>query len=217
MGEILARVTKFMVEGGSFMWIIAFVAVVGLAISIERFIALFFKYSIDANQFMDQVRKLILADQIDRAIKLCAQAQDAALARIVKAGLQKANKSGDEVATAVEEAMLEILPKVTERTDYLFQVAQVATYFGLLGTIFGMIDAFEAVAHAAPENKATALASAISVAMNTTALGLVVAVPASVVVTALKGTTNKIISDVDLHSKRLVTMLAARAKGQPIT
>lgn len=210
----LQNAWKFMDSGGTFMWVIACVAIVGIIIAAERFMALVFKYNLEANAFMDQIRKLILANHIDRAIKLCAQARDASLARVVKAGLQKANKGGEEIQSAVDEAILEVVPEITKRTDYLFLVAQIATYLGLLGTIFGMIDAFDAVANAPPEEKATALAAAISVAMNTTALGLVVAVPASVVVGLLKGLTNKILAELDLHSAKLTNLLGQRAKGQ---
>lgn len=211
---MLASVAKFMIEGGAYMWIIAFTAVVGIAIAIERFVFLYFRFNLDAGAFMEQIRKLVMANHIDRAIKLCAQAKDAALARVVKAGLQRANKSEDEIANSVEEAILEVLPDLTKRTDNLPIIAQVATYLGLLGTIFGMIDAFAAVANAPPEEKATALAAAISVAMNTTALGLLVAIPTTVVYTWLKNLTNKIITEIDQHSVKLENLLVARIKGQ---
>lgn len=210
----IGGVYKFMVDGGIYMWIIAFVAVVGLAIAIDRFVALWFRYSIDADDFVEQVKRHIAANHLDRAIKLCSQLRDTALARVFRAGLQNANKDDERIHAALHEASLEVVPEVTNRTDYLFLVAQVATYLGLLGTIFGMIDAFDAVANAPPEEKATALASAISVAMNTTALGLAVAVPASIAVGALKGKTNQIIHEIDLHGKSLRNLLAERLRGQ---
>lgn len=210
----LGSTYKFMVDGGLYMWIIAFVAVVGVAITIDRAIALWFKYAVDADEFMNQIKRHVASNHLDRAIKLCAQVRDGALSRVIRAGLQNANKDSERIHAAMHEAALEVTPGIVTRTDYLFLVAQVATYLGLLGTIFGMIDAFDAVANAPPEEKATALASAISIAMNTTALGLAVAVPASMAVGALKGKTNQILTEIDLHAKTMLIVLSERLKNQ---
>ena len=109
---MLAGAAKFFVDGGPFMWPIAFVSVFGVGIIVERIIFLFFKYNINANQFMAQVQKLVMANNIDRAIKLCNAAPSAALPRVIKAGLTRANKGELEIANAIEEASLEVLPNI---------------------------------------------------------------------------------------------------------
>ncbi len=210
---MLGDIQKFIEEGGPFMYIILTVSVVALAVAIERFFFLFFRFNINAEAFMTQVQKLVMANNIDRAIKLCNAAGNASLPKVVKAGLTRANKSEVEISNAIEEVTLEVLPALTKRTETLPALSQIATYLGLLGTIFGMIDAFEAVAHAAPDKKAAALASGISIAMNTTALGLIVAIPTTVVYVFLAGMTKKIIQEIDQHSVKIENLLVSRGKG----
>ncbi len=209
----MGAVQQFMEQGGPFMYVIAAVSVIALAVMIERFVFLFFRFNINANAFMAQVQKLVMANNIDRAIKLCNAAQNAALPKVIKAGLTRANKGETEIANAIEEASLEVLPVIQKRTGSLVTLAQIATYLGLLGTIFGMIQAFEAVATAAPEQKATVLAAAISIAMNTTAFGLIVAIPCMAVHLFLSNVTTKIIQEIDQYSVKLENLLVSRGKG----
>ncbi len=212
----MGAIQKFMEEGGPFMYVIAAVSVLALAVMIERFIFLFFRFNINANAFMAQVQKLVMANNIDRAIKLCNAATNAALPKVIKAGLTRANKGEMEIANAIEEASLEVLPQVQKRTNSLTSLAQVATYLGLLGTIFGMIQAFEAVASAAPEQKASALAAAISIAMYTTAFGLIVAIPCMAVHLLLSNITQKIVQEIDQYSVKLENLLVSRGKGTTV-
>ena len=135
-------IAKAMSEGGIWMYIILSASILGIGIMIERFVMLFFKYNINANAFMAQIQKLVMANSIDKAIKLCNAAPSAALARVIKAGLTRANKGGDEIQNAVEEATLEVIPFIQKRTNALATVANIATLLGLLGTIIGMIGAF---------------------------------------------------------------------------
>jgi len=210
----MGAIAEFYESGGPFMHAIAFVSVLGLAVVIERFIFLFFKYNINATAFMAQIQKLVMANNIDRAIKLCNAAPSAALPKVIKAGLTRANKGELEVQNAVEEATLETVPLVQKRTNALLALANIATLLGLLGTIFGMIAAFEAVAHAPPDQKANALAGAISIAMNTTAFGLMVAIPLMACHIFLDGVTKKIINEIDQYSVKLENLLASRGKGE---
>ena len=210
----MGAIAKFYEEGGPFMHAIAFVSVLGLAVVIERFIFLFFKYNINATAFMAQIQKLVMANNIDRAIKLCNAAPSAALPKVIKAGLTRANKGQIEVQNAIEEATLEVVPLVQKRTNSLLALANIATLLGLLGTIFGMIAAFEAVAHAPPDQKANALAGAISIAMNTTAFGLMVAIPLLGAHIFLDNVTKKIINEIDQYSVKLENLLASRSKGE---
>jgi len=209
----MGAIQKFMEEGGPFMYVIALVAMVAFAVMVERFIFLFFRFNINANAFMAQVQKLVMANNIDRAIKLCNAASNAALPKVIKAGLTRANKGEIEIHNAIEEASLEVLPLIQKRTASLVSIAQIATFLGLLGTIFGMIQAFEAVATAAPEQKATALAASIAIAMNTTAFGLMVAIPCMAIHLFLSNITTKIIQEIDQYSVKLENLLVSRGRG----
>ena len=137
---------EFYQDGGVWMHFIALTAIIGAGVTIERFIFLFFRFNINGGQFFNQIQKLVMANNIDRAIKLCNAADKAALARVIKAGLTRANKSEADIAAAIEEATLEVGPRLNKRTAYLSMLANVSTLLGLLGTIFGLIQAFKAVA-----------------------------------------------------------------------
>jgi len=209
----MGSAAKFFVEGGPWMWPIAAMSVVGLAVIIERFIFLFFKYNINGNAFMAQIQKLVMANNIDRAIKLCNAAPSAALPKVIKSGLTRANKGEIEIQNAVEEATLEVVPSIQKRTNSLQAVANLATLLGLLGTVIGLIQAFQAVAQAAPDQKAAMLTSSISIAMNTTAFGLIVAIPCMGAHVILAGITKKIIDEIDQYSVKLENLLISRGKG----
>ena len=200
--------------GGIWMILILVVSVFAAGISIERFIFLFFKYNINANAFMAQITKLVMAGNVDRAIKLCNAAPSAALPRVIKAGLTRANKGEVAIQNAIEEATLEVVPLITRRTPALLALANVATLLGLLGTIIGLIDAFKKLADAPPELKQEMLASGISLAMNTTAFGLVVAIPTMVGHLFLSGISKKIVEEIDQYAVKLENLLVAQAKGK---
>jgi biopolymer transport protein ExbB/TolQ len=153
-----------------------------------------------------------MANNIDRAIKLCNAADKAALARVMKAGLTRANKSESDIAAAIEEAMLEIGPAISKRISMIAAVANIATLLGLLGTIFGMIEAFDAVAVAAADQRSQALAKGISIAINTTGFGLMVAIPLLSAQVFIQGLAKKIADEADLYAVKLENLLAARVR-----
>lgn len=200
-------------DGGIWMYIILAVSIISIGITIERFIYLFFKYSVNAEPFMAQIQKLVMANNIDRAIKLCNAQPSAALPRVIKAGLTRANKGEVEIQNAIEEATLEVVPMVQKRTPVLQPLANIATLLGLLGTIIGLIDAFAALESATAENRQKLLAKGIALAMNTTAFGLVVAIPTLVFHMVLSAMTKKILDEIDMHSVKLENLLVSRGKG----
>ena len=210
---MLAELSKFYSDGGIWMHPITLCSVVALAIGIERIVALFFRYNINSHHFMAQIQKLVMANNIDRAIKLCNAAPQAALPRVIKAGLTRANKNEVEIASAVEEATLEVLPDINKRTATLPNVANIATLLGLLGTIIGLIEAFTAVAAAPPDMKSQLLTQALAIGLNTTAFGLMVAIPTLAIFIFLNTTTKKIIDEIDRYSVKLQNLLVARGKG----
>ncbi|MGC6416619.1 MAG: MotA/TolQ/ExbB proton channel family protein [Bradymonadia bacterium] len=208
-------IATFYKQGGAWMHPILVMSIIGLGIMIERFIFLYFKYNINASAFMAQIQKLVMANNIDRAIKLCSAAPSAALPRVIKAGLMRANKGPEEIQNAVEEATLEIVPIVTKRTTVLQQIANIATLLGLLGTILGLIAAFDALKNPniPADQRQSMLAGGIAMAMNTTAFGLIVAIPCLVAQVFLSSVTKKIIDEIDQYSVRLENLLVSRLHG----
>jgi len=200
-------------KGGIFMWPILVSAVFGVAITAERLYFIMFRANIDGTAFMAQIQKLIMANNIDKAIKLCNAEPNRALPRVLKAGLTRANQKGSDVQNAVDESILEVYPLLNQRTGYLPMLANVATLIGLLGTIQGLIQAFEAVAHASAETKGALLAAGISTAMFTTAAGLIVAIPILVLHAIVQARTVKIMDEIDQYSLKTVNLLGARGRG----
>jgi biopolymer transport protein ExbB/TolQ len=194
------------------MHFIALTAVIGAGVTIERFIFLFFRFNINGGQFFNQIQKLVMANNIDRAIKLCNAADKAALARVIKAGLTRANKSESDIAAAIEEASLEVGPAIGKRITMMSALANIATLLGLLGTIFGMIEAFEAVATVSADQRATALAKGIAIAINTTGFGLLVAIPLLTMHIFISNLAKKISDEIDLYSVKLENLLVARVR-----
>jgi len=200
-------------KGGPFMWPILFCAVFALAIAFERMYFIMFRANINGTAFMAQVQKLIMANNIDRAIKLCNAEPNASLPRVLKAGLTRANRSEIEIQNAVDEAVLEAFPQLNKRTSYLPMLANVSTLTGLLGTIQGLIQAFEAVDNANAAAKSDMLAAGIAVAMFTTMMGLMVAIPTLVLASIIQNKTTKILDEVDLYSVKTINLLGARRRG----
>ena len=208
----MGHIVEFFTLGGPFMYGILGVWVVALAIILERIFFVFFRYNLNGAAFMAQIQKLIAANNIDRAIKLCNAEPHAALSKVIKAGLVRANRRPKEIRDSVDEATLEVLPLVTRRTPMLATWANVATLTGLLGTILGLIQAFKAVGVATAEQKQALLASGISVAMYTTEFGLIVAIPIMIFHSLLQSRTTRVIDDIDVFSVKLVHLLEARVE-----
>ena len=209
MGNILINA---MSEGGPVMWIILGFSMISVAIIIERFFFILFRYNINGPAFMKKIQKLVEAKNFERAIQLCNAAPNAALSRVLKAGLSQAGKSERNIQDAVDEVALEILPRLQKRTNYLQVLANVATLLGLLGTILGIIMAFDAVANVEPAMKQKVLTQGISVALYTTAFGLVVAIPSLLFYAILDNKTAKIIDEIDEFSVKLINLLVAVTK-----
>jgi biopolymer transport protein ExbB/TolQ len=199
---------KFMDDGGVFMWIILAIWVFGVIISVERLKNLF-KYDIDGTSLMNEVKKDVLTNEVQNAIQSCST-NKSLLASVLRNGLKRANQSKEQIQDALESSMLEAIPHLEKRLGYLSLIANVSTLLGLLGTIYGLIQSFAAVAQADPASKAELLALGISKAMNTTAFGLISAISIMVVHQILTTKSEKIIADMEQYSVKLVDLLSTR-------
>lgn len=195
--------------GYEFMWIILFFFILMIAIVIERAIYVYARSNINADRFMTKIRELVMKENYDKAIDLCRSAGQRALPMVVLRAVQeaKAREFVDfrAVQNAVDEATLEIIPRLTKRTGYLAVLGNVSTLTGLLGTIYGLILSFQAAGAAG--GGAEALAQGISVAMFTTLWGLIVAIPALIAYTLINTKANAIIDDIDEHSVKLIHLM----------
>lgn len=203
---------QFFIEGGAWMIPIAVVSAVALAVVAERIYAIMFVYNTDASKLYGKVSSAVSNHQDAEAIGACEKSGKSAVAHVLKNAIASADRGEEAVTSAVEVATLEITPKVTKRTGSLGGLASIATLLGLLGTVMGLIEAFRVVAEAPADQKSVLLTKAIAVAMNTTAFGLIVAIPITLVYLMLSGTTKKILEDIDVFSLKLESALRARKK-----
>lgn len=206
-------IAAFFQNGGLFMWIILFIWAVGLAIGLERFFKLSFKFDVDGASFMNELRRYIMANDVEGASRVCS-GSNAALPKVLRSGLERASAKPEQIQNAIDATALEVIPKVELRLNYLQLIANISTLFGLLGTIQGLIASFAAVAAADPTQKAELLAKGISQAMNTTFLGLLVAITIMIIHAFLSSKSEKIINEIDEYSVKLMDILNTEESKQ---
>ena len=199
--------------GWGFMWVLLVMAVFMIAIAIERIYYIMVRSNVNAPKFMAEIRKLVKAGDYDNAVALCQSAKNKALPQVVLAGIKKVSEAETiefrAIQNSVDEGTLEVIPKLQERTGYLAMIANVATLVGLMGTIYGLIAAFKSVSAPGIDQteKSRMLAAGISVAMNTTLTGLLIAVPSILVYTYIHNKTVKIIDEIDEHTVKLINLM----------
>lgn len=198
-------------EGAPFSYInLVILTPVVIAIIIERTIHILTKYKVNAEEFMKQVRKLVQAGNIDRAIKLC-EAAPLPLLQVVRSGLTQANKGDEAVIGAIDESMEEVVPALEKRIGSLWTFANLATLIGLLGTISGLIRAFQAaVGKGDPKAAQEALMAGIAEAMWNTLFGLGIAVVCMTAHLILHGMAKKQKKELEKSSMKLENLLTMR-------
>jgi biopolymer transport protein ExbB len=198
---------KFIQDGGFFMYPILLIMFVGLGVAIERI--MFLNRVKNANKMLwDDVYPSIQKGDTEKALK-AVKDNETEIGRILDYGLTRNRSAKDvqDVETAMEEALMEVLPRLEARTPFIATFANVATLLGLLGTVQGLINAFAAIANADPAQKGDLLSSSISVAMNTTAFGLMVAIPLLLAYAFLQSRTGEVVESLEMASIKLLNAL----------
>ncbi|QBM17165.1 hypothetical protein MARI_12710 [Marinobacter sp. JH2] len=205
---MLDTLIRFFQDGGPFMYPIAVVLAIGLAITLERFVYLGSVRRRNRMAFERGILPALQKRDYSRAMK-AASSSDSAIASVLGAGLARLlnNSRREDIEYAMEEGLMEVLPRLEKRTQYLATLANVATLLGLLGTIIGLIAAFTAVAAADPAQKASLLSESISVAMNTTAFGLISAIPLLLFHALLQTRTNEIVDSFEMAGVKLLNIV----------
>jgi biopolymer transport protein ExbB len=164
-------------NGGPFMFVILGVSIIAMAVFLERAAFLYFRMNLNMDKALKKVLVPLEKQNFRGAIEECSRMQNHPLGGILKAGLLKADRKDQEIERAMEEKIIGEIPKVKARINLLTLFANIATLLGLLGTILGLITAFQSVGSADETMKQEILARGISMAMLTTAGGLIVAIP----------------------------------------
>ena len=212
---MLETLATFYAEGGFWMHPIALCSLVACTLAGERIFVLFRRLNTrNVPALMSQIQKCVVSNNIEKAIALCGTQTDAALPRVMKAALTRANKSEEDIANAIEESMLEVVPEITKRVSLLPNLANLATLLGLLGTIIGLIQAFSAVALAPPEMKSQLLTQALAIGLNATAFGLVVAIPTLAAFLFVNNRSKQLLDEIEQYAVKLQNLLVARGRGK---
>lgn len=201
-------IVTFFQTGGAFMYPIAVVLVIGLALAIERWVFLSAAKSSNRRAF-DRILPLLKKKDYSAVIDL-ARTTKAPVGRIIAAGIARMQQSPrrDDIEYAMEEGVMEAVPRLEKRVAYLATLANIATLLGLLGTIMGLIAAFTAVANAEPAEKATLLSQSISVAMNTTAFGLISAIPLLMIHAMIVEKTTEIVDSLEMAGTKCLNIMS---------
>jgi biopolymer transport protein ExbB len=210
--DFMYSIVGFFATGGPFMYPILIVFAVGTAIAVERYITLSMVTAKNQAAW-NRLQPALVEGDFDSAREMTSS-DSSTVAQLLGMGLarQGAVRRREDIEIAMEESMMEIIPQLEKRTPYVALASSIATLLGLLGTIMGLIQAFTAVANANPAEKADLLSASISVAMNTTAFGLMVAIPLLVTHTVLTAKTGQIVDSLEMASVKALNVITANAK-----
>ena len=203
-------VVNFFRQGGVFLYPIALVWIVGLIIALERF-AYLTRVGAGNRRLWSQLQPLLEQGRFRDALNAASES-DTALAHLMRYGMSRIQSARrrDDIEKAMEESLVEVIPRLEKRTHYLSALANLGMLLGLLGTVIGLIGAFAAVAQANPAEKASLLAASISVAMNNTALGLVSAITLLLAHLYLETKATEIIDSLEVASVKFLNALNER-------
>lgn len=212
--DTIQTIVQFFQTGGTFMYPILIIFAFGAAICIERYIKLSGIGKVN-KRVWDLVHPLLDEGDFDQARDSIAD-DNSAIANLLNMGLSRQGsvRRRDDIEIAMEESMMEIIPTLEKRTPFIALFANICTLLGLLGTIMGLIEAFTAVANADPAEKADMLSASISVAMNTTAFGLMAAIPLLIIHAIISSKTVEIVDSLEMASVKTLNLIADFAKRQ---
>ena len=208
-------IVRFFQGGGEMMFPIAVVLVVGLSIAIERYVYLS-RVALRNRRLWNEIVPMLSQGNFRQVVQVTSKS-DSAIAQILNYGLARiqAARRRDDIEKAMEESLMEVVPRLEKRTHYLATFANLATLLGLLGTVIGLINAFQAVATVNAAQKANLLSASISVAMNCTAFGLMTAVPLLFIHAWLQTKTTELIDSLEMASVKFLNAIVERRPEAP--
>ncbi len=208
--QFVSTLIRFFQGGGEMMYPIAVVLVIGVVIAIERYIVLTHT-ALKNRALWNDLSPLLAKGDFQKAVQMTSKS-DSAIGQILSYGLARiaTARRRDDIEKAMEESLMDVVPRLEKRTHYLATFANLATLLGLLGTVIGLINAFAAVATVNPADKANLLSASISVAMNCTAFGLMTAVPLLVIHAVLQTKTTELIDSLEMASVKFLNAVTER-------
>ncbi len=210
----ISSMIEFFNKGGMFMYPILLVFLAGMGIALERWFNLTRVRNVN-RKIWDMLYPMLVKGQLEK-VRAAVNKDNSTISRMLSMGLarQSTVRRREDVEIAMEESMMEIIPQLEKRTPYVALLSNIATLLGLLGTIMGLIEAFTAVANANPAEKADLLSASISVAMNTTAFGLMAAIPLLLLHAKLTSTTGQVIDSLEMASVKALNSISSFTRRQ---
>ncbi len=204
----------FFQKGGMFMYPILFVFLTGMAIAVERWFQLSRIRSLNRKMW-NTFYPMLAKGEFDKVKTIANKDKSTISQMLLGMGVahQGRNRRRGDVEIAMDESMMEIIPRLEKRTPYVAMLSNIATLLGLLGTIMGLIEAFTAVANADPAEKADMLSASISVAMNTTAFGLMAAIPLLLCHASLISITGQIVDSLEMASVKALNSISSSSRS----
>jgi biopolymer transport protein ExbB len=211
--SVIDQVITFFQQGGVFLYPTAAIFVIGVGIAIERFIYLR-RVTAGNRKLWAELVPLFEAGNFPRAMQVAEQT-DSALAQIMRYGISRVAtaRRRDDIEKAMEESLIEVIPRLEKRTHYLATLANIGMLMGLLGTVIGLINAFASVASVNPAEKAAMLSASISVAMNNTASGLGVAITLLLAHMYLETKTTELVDSLEVASMKFLNAAIERRRA----
>lgn len=196
-------------EGGWPAYAIVALGVFGFIIAVLKIYQLFYLENLNTQMFTERVLEKIYSKRTAEALSITSAYQKNALGRVFHGILEKSKRSDEAIQQAQDIALTREIPILQSKTNYLSMIANVSTLIGLLGTVQGLIIAFAGAGSDDAGKKQEFLAQGISVAMNTTALGLTVAIPMTILFVVISNRQNKITLDIYEKAGRLTEALTS--------
>ena len=194
--------------GGPFMWVILVVFAVACTVVIDRLVFYFVICQANGVRLVAEVAQALNGNDLAKAKKTVSKRR-APMNMLMQTAVERfgSGMAFEEIQKGVDQAAIREMPRMTQRLNYLSLFANIGTLLGLLGTIIGLQEMFGSLAAVEAEKKAAMLASGIAQAMNSTAFGLIVAVPCMVMYTILYNKQQQITKDLDESIVRLLDYL----------
>ncbi len=200
-------------KGGDWMYPILGISILVLGVALERVVWLYGHAGVNKAELLGTLEKCLRGNDVERALKVL-RGTKAPLMKVLHAGVSNYHEKKEVVQLLMDEAALGQIPRIEARTGFLVMFSNVATLLGLLGTIIGLIKSFAAVAGASAGEKATELAKGISEAMNCTAFGLIVAIPALLFYAVLKAREHQLVDDINAASVSLYNIISDMKRAE---
>ena len=189
---------------------IGFVGIFGFAVILERFKALYFDYAMKTQLFMEQILGLLSDDKREEAIALCTANKEKPLPHVIKRILERSDRDDDSIRMSYDIAASEVAPRLMKYLNHLPMISNVVTLIGLLGTVAGLIIAFDALSLADASQRNAVLTQGISLAMTATASGLAIAIPVMFIYSFLYTRQSSLFAEIDHNAMKVIELLNDR-------